>query len=339
MFLYHKPSVVSVPLCVLAIYVAYLCYWLYTAACLITAVDVLPDNVNAIIGGSRPSPSLYHHANYHSSSPPFTSLSSANLRAVLHPPGNTTSSSSPNSSDPPSSRPRVPDLSASPSIVKKSRRRRRQPPEVSAEEPPGTVPFTPAPAMQPNISVQPSLRTPDNPDSDPPHAIRAPDEKMIYGPDRPDTTHPSLRHGVNRNAVRPVPPPSIHPGGVHGTPRTSTASPRNNSPDFPAEGHPRGAYLPSETSSFRKAKSLPPPDPELYMVQPELLEENAALAAELAAMGNLNGDIQNRWQETPEKREDFDQRVRRRHVFSPDFWVRHGEHVPRARLAACRFSR
>ncbi|PFH34667.1 hypothetical protein BESB_067000 [Besnoitia besnoiti] len=73
MFIYHKPTAVAVPLITIALQAAYFCFAVYTAACLVTAVDVYPDSLNAILGGSQPSPSLAHRANQ-------------SLLSLMHPP-------------------------------------------------------------------------------------------------------------------------------------------------------------------------------------------------------------------------------------------------------------
>ncbi|PHJ18566.1 transmembrane protein [Cystoisospora suis] len=319
MFVYHKPTVVSVPFCVLIIYIAYLCYWLYTAACLITAVDILPDNVNAIIGGSQPSLSLYHHANYQSG-PAFPSLSSSNLRAVLNPPENTTSSTLVDNTNLSASSVTVPESSATPHTMKKTKRRSRQPPQLLTENPAGTPPFTPAPVSHGNVSAQPyPVVAPEIAESSLAHSPVLSKEKENYTPGRSDSTHTSLRQGVYRNAVRSAPLPSIHPGVFRPTTGTSTAPPWNYFPDVPVERYPGETYFPPQTPrSSRKANEAPPPDPELFVLNPELL--NPAMSAELAAMGNLNTEIQNPWQQRPVGRQDSAERMQRRGVLTPDPW-------------------
>ncbi|CBZ51565.1 hypothetical protein NCLIV_013580 [Neospora caninum Liverpool] len=76
MFLHHKPTAVAVPVITVSLQAAYFCIAVYTAACLVTAVDVFPDKVNAIIGGVQPSRSLVHRANQSIQPPPrpFDSL-------------------------------------------------------------------------------------------------------------------------------------------------------------------------------------------------------------------------------------------------------------------------
>lgn len=213
--------------------------------------------------------------------------------------------------------------------MKQTKRRRRQPPPFPAEHPAGTSPFTPTPVSDGNVLAQPyPAALPEIPG---PTLLQSPvlyGEKDDYTPERSDSMHTSLRQGGYWNAVRSARSPSIHMGASRPTTRTSTAPPSNYFADFPVERHPHEAYFPPQTPrSFRKASEAPPPDPELFLLQPELLKENPAMSAELAAMGNLNTEIQDPWQQRPEGREDSAQRTQRRDAPTPNFWVRRNKRL------------
>ncbi|EPR59573.1 putative transmembrane protein [Toxoplasma gondii GT1] len=247
MFLHHKPTALAVPVITVALQGAYLCLAVYTAACLMTAVDIFPDSVNAVIGGLKPSRSLSHHASL--SLQPLLSAATMSRHSDL--------------SDALS--PAAENLPERPPV------RLSSPPSSSFTD--TATPFLrerdPSSLLQGNqvrLNIRNARRTPDARTETNAVQGRFPQNGL---PANSDSTLPLSKKRVNSSFPSPsrrspfplsVPysssprsPPSGAPRSVS-SPSTSFASPASSSPSSSLASPPV-----SPSSSFQVAASPPPP--------------------------------------------------------------------------------